>query len=297
MTTIASEWADLLTRRPTFREALEPLGRVIDAWSVWAEEGFTPLACATETASRLWLKGEPLLVAAPPRIAPESVEPLLYPALDVLDGIEDTRSFVDAWDRGEIGPTDLLPARGRISAVELQERCHLSQDAVAFLAVAGLRPVLSAYFGGCQALVDGGPWDVGICPCCGAPPGFADLLEDGRRQLACHMCDTRWTFARLTCPLCANRTSADFVRLIAEDADEGYAITACRACRGYVKELDRRSRWNAGSAIVEDWGSPHLDLIAHRQDYWRPIPTLIQITESLPDLSRRSDNVAKAERR
>lgn len=67
------------------------------------------------------------------------------------------------------------------------------------------------------------------------------------------------------------------MRLLAEDKDEGFAINACRACRGYVKELDRRVRWNAGSALVEDWGSPHLDLIAYRQDYWRPIPTLVQL--------------------
>jgi hypothetical protein len=277
------------------REALAPFGRVIDAWGVWADDGLAPLACTTEAASRLWSKGEPLLAAAPPRIVPESVEPLLHPALDLLAGIEDTRSFVEAWDRGEIGPVDLLPARGRVGAIELQERCHLSQEAVAFLAIAGLRPALSTYFGRCQELVDAGQWVLGVshptaqacaagapgCPCCGAPPGFADLLEDGRRQLVCYLCDTRWIFARLICPLCGNRATSDFVRLIAEEADEGYAITACRACRGYVKELDRRARWNAGSAIVEDWGSPHLDLIAHRQQYWRPIPTLIQLTASL----------------
>src|SRR5439155_550529 len=81
------------------------------------------------------------------------------------------------------------------------------------------------------------------------PPGFADLLEDGRRRLACHLCDTSWTFGRLACPLCGNRTSTDLVRLLAEGADEGYVIAACRARRGYVKELDRRLRWNAGSAL------------------------------------------------
>jgi len=274
------EWADLLARRPSFREALEPLGRIIDAWASWSGEGLVPLSCTSQTAGRLWSQAEPLLPAAPPQIAPELVEPLLHPALDLLEEFEDTRSFADAWDGGEIGPADLLPERGRVGAHGLHERCHLSQEAVAFLAVAGLRPVLSTYFGRCQELVDAGPWDLGICPCCGAPPGFANLLEDGKRQLACHLCDTRWIFARLICPLCANRTSSDLVRLLAEEADEGYAITACRACRGYVKELDRRARWNAGSAIVEDWGSPHLDLIAHRQDYWRPLPTLIQLTAS-----------------
>lgn len=224
-----------------------------------------------------------MLAAAPPDIAHEPLEALLGPALEVLAGFdEDVGDFAEAWDRGEIGPSGLFPEPGRIGSVEVQERSHLSQDAVAFLAVAGLRPPLAAYFAECRAHVAGSAWDRGVCPCCGAPPGFADLLDDGRRQLACHLCGTTWAFARLVCPLCGNRTAAEFVRLLAEDADEGYAIGACRSCRGYVKELDRRVRWNAGSALVEDWGSPHLDLIAHRQEYWRPIPTLIQLAPPPP---------------
>ncbi len=140
MTTIASEWADLLARRPTFREALEPLGRVIDAWAVVGEEGVhTADLHDRNRARRALVEGRAAAGGgATADSLPELVEPLLHPALDVLAGIEDTRDFGDAWDRGEIGPTVLLPARGRIGAAELQERCHLTQDAVAFLAVAGL---------------------------------------------------------------------------------------------------------------------------------------------------------------
>ena len=219
-----------------------------------------------------------MLPAAPPSISPESLEVLLGPALEILAGFEeDVREFAEAWDNGEIGPSALFPGRGRIGSIEVQERSRLSQGALAFLAVVALRPVLTTYFAECREYVEDSGWDLGICPCCGAPPGFADLLEDGRRQLACHLCSTSWTFARLICPFCGTRTAADFVRLMAEGAEEGYAVGACRSCRGYVKELDRRVRWNAGCGLVEDWGSPHLDLIAHRQEYWRPIPTLIQL--------------------
>lgn len=277
MTTLAGEWADLLARRPSFREALEPLGAVLAAWHAWASGSVAPLQCPAERARAIWLERKPLVAIAPPPISPEQIEPTLPPALDVLAGLEDTRAFTDAWDAGDIGPVSLLPSDGRPGGV-LIERCHLTQAAAAFLAAAGLRPPLTAYFAGCQPIVDDGYWDAGLCPCCGASPGCAELLEDGKRRLACHLCDTRWTFSRLICPLCGNRDSDDFVRLIAEGADEGYAITACGACRAYIKEIDRRARWNAGSAIVEDWGSPHLDLIAHRQGYWRPIPTLIQLT-------------------
>src|SRR3989442_15075750 len=32
-----------------------------------------------------------------------------------------------------------------------------------------------------------GVWQLGVCPFCGAPPGFSDVVEDGRRRLACHV--------------------------------------------------------------------------------------------------------------
>ena len=49
-----------------------------------------------------------------------------------------------------------------------QERAHLSQEALAFLAVAGLRPALAAYFAQCREHVAASEWDLGICPSCGA---------------------------------------------------------------------------------------------------------------------------------
>ena len=70
------------------------------------------------------------------------------------------------------------------------------------------------------------------------------------------------------------------MRFQGEEREEGYLLGACQACHGYVKELDRRVRWNAGSALVEDWGSPHLDLVARRRGYWRGIPTLVQLQPS-----------------
>jgi formate dehydrogenase maturation protein FdhE len=280
---LLAEWEDLLRRRPTFRETLEPFGRVIRGWAEWIDVRPAPLRLDAQACHARWSNGEPLLAEAALKIAPASLEILLDTALEVLAGFdEDVGEFAASWDRGELDPSALFPRRGRIGSIEAQERSQLSQDALAFLAVAALRPVLAEYFAECREHIPGSAWDLGICPCCGAPPAFADLLEDGRRQLACHVCDTSWTFARLMCPFCGTRAADDVVRLVAEDAEEGYAVSACRSCRGYVKELDRRVRWNAGCGLVEDWGSPHLDLIAHRQEFWRPIPTLIQLASPVP---------------
>ena len=91
------------------------------------------------------------------------------------------------------------------------------------------------------------------------------------------MCGGGWVFPRLRCPFCGAQSAKDLVRLEAEEREEGYFISACKQCRVYVKELDRRIRWNAGSALVEDWGSPHFDMVALREGYRRPIASLIQL--------------------
>jgi hypothetical protein len=41
--------------------------------------------------------------------------------------------------------------------------------------------------------------------------------------------------------------------------------------------VDRRQRWNAGEPLLEDWASPHLDLYATREGYWRPTPSLVHL--------------------
>jgi Protein involved in formate dehydrogenase formation len=223
----------------------------------------------------------PLLAEAAPTFTPSAVADLVGAALDALATLaeEDAVScerLARAWDRAEVGPADLLPRPGRIGSRVLEDVTGLSADSVSFLA-GSLRPVLDAYFGRCREHFADGLWNLGNCPFCGGPPGFADLVEDGRRRLACHLCGGQWGFGRLGCPYCGHRDPKDFLRLQAEDAEEGYLISVCKACLGYLKELDRRLRWNAGSALVEDWGSPHLDLVAVRAGYRRPIPSLVQL--------------------
>lgn len=282
--TLREEWRDLLERRPTFREPLAPYGRILEAWAGWPEGRVAPLRWGLEECRQRWQRGVPLLDEASPSIRLEDMEDLLSPVLEFLLTLGEEAAalqrFAEAWDRGEAGLSDLFAGKGRVGSASLQERTGLSQECLAFLAYGSLRPILEAYFLDCRLHLTESLWDLGVCPLCGAPPGFTDLLEDGRRRLACHLCGAGWVFSRLRCPHCGSRNAKDFVRLLAEDKEEGYVIAACKACNGYLKELDRRVRWNAGSALVEDWGSPHLDLIAHREGYWRALPTLIQLERS-----------------
>src|SRR5206468_2539616 len=96
----------------------------------------------------------------------------------------------------------------------------------------------------------------------------ASAMEASKRRAA-------WTPQRWR--LCGVEGTTDLQRLQAEGEDAGYVIAGCRACHAYVKELDRRERWNGGPPLLEDWGSPHLDVVARREGLVKPLPALLDL--------------------
>lgn len=281
-THLLEEWNALLERRPTFRLPLAHYEPILATWARWPQDLPAPLGWSEAECRERWERGVPLLAEALPVMSREELEESLRPVIEIVETLAADEEaalqrFAEAWDQGEVAIADLFPEQGRIGSTSLQERTGLSQEGLAFLACASLRPILEQHFAECRRHLTSRAWDLGVCPFCGSPPAFADLLEDGQRRLACHLCGAGWNFSRLRCPYCGSQNAKDLVRLLAENEEEGYAIFACKACNGYLKELDRRLRWNVGSALVEDWGTPHLDLIAIRSGYWRAVPTLIQL--------------------
>jgi hypothetical protein len=239
------------------------------------------LSWSAEECRGRWEAGRPLLADAAPVIPAASVEDLLGPVMERLaaDGPEAAdamRRFAEAWDAGLVDAAALLPSLERDPAVRLQERFGLAAHLGAFLIPAALRPALETYLEAVRDLPDG-VWTRGACPWCGGAASYGDLMEDGRRRLSCHVCGGAWVAARLRCPFCESWNSRDLVRLVAEALEEGYFIEACRACHGYLKGVDRRQRWNAGAPLVEDWGSPHLDVYAAREGFWRATPSLAHL--------------------
>jgi len=283
---LRAEWQEMLTRRRAMGDALVLWTSVLDGWRSWDDPGVTPSAWSPEECRERWERGVPLLAEAAPAITPVSLEELLGPLMERLAaaGPDDALAlgrFAAAWDAGTIGPASLFPTSGKDAVAALQEETGLPAQLAGFLAHAGLRPALDTFFSRARTLPEGS-WDRGFCPWCGGLPSYGDLLEDGRRRLSCHLCGGAWTAARLRCPFCQAWQSGDMVRLVAEGAEEGYFVEACLSCRGYLKGVDRRERWNAASPLVEDWASPHLDYYAARQGYWRGTPTLAQLLP--PDL-------------
>lgn len=283
-TALSVEWQEILVRRRAMGDALALWSSVLDGWRAWGDPELRPLTWSTEECRVRWGRSLPLLAEVHPRIAPESLEDLLGPLMERLAAADpdDARAlarFAEAWDAGRIGPAALFPASAKDAAVSAQAEVGLPAHLVGFLAHAALRPALENFFSLVRRLPESG-WDRGSCPWCGGLPSYGDLLEDGRRRLSCHLCGGAWTAARLRCPFCEAWQSGDMVRLLGAGAEEGYFIEACLACRGYLKGVDRRERWNAGSPLVEDWASPHLDLFAEREGYWRGTPSLAQLLGS-----------------
>jgi len=277
---LREEWTDLLGRRPSFRDALGFYTELIDLWSRWSPSRSVVSGVDETSARRCWERGEPVLASQPPLLKAEDLEDVLALLMERLgENVPDARPalqrFAAAWDRGAITSSALLPALGQIGTGAVESACGLRPDLVTFLALGSLRPVLESYVAPCRAHLRAEDWRRGTCPFCGAPPGFADVLEDGRRKLCCHFCGGHWEFARARCPFCGTEQASELARLELEDQEQGYIVWGCRNCRRYIKELDRRVRWNGRSGLVEDWGSPHFDLAAMRSGYRRPLPPLI----------------------
>ncbi|HEX6211278.1 MAG TPA: formate dehydrogenase accessory protein FdhE [Methylomirabilota bacterium] len=266
----------------------------MEAWAGWAPPRPLGLALTSQACWASWQAGVPLVSQAARALRAEDVEGLAGDAMESLARLDASlgpslHRLAEAWDDGRVTPAALLPSAGRIGTAALEQVSGLATDLVAFLAVAALRPALQAMFEPVRGHLADGAWPLGVCPFCGSPPSFTDVIEDGRRRLSCHLCGGAWAFARLRCPFCGADGAQHVARFTPDEArEEGYLISACRACRAYLKELDRRVRWNGGPALVEDWGSPHFDLIARRHGYWRPEGSVVLRAGGEPEAPRGS---------
>ena len=275
-------WVDLLQRRPTFAPSLTLYGDIIESWARWSPPRPLGLTLRREACRDSWERGIPLTADAAGALQIGDVEEVVGGAMEALVRAQPSlapgvQRFAEAWDAGWLGPQTLLPDVGRVGSGALEKATGLSSGVVAVVATLGMRPALEALFAPVREHLTEGGWDLGFCPFCGGPPGFTDVIEDRRRRLACHLCGGAWVFTKLCCPFCGIEGSQHVARILPEDTrEEGYVVSACRSCRAYIKEIDRRARGNAGPALVEDWGTPDFDLIALEQGYWRSVPALVQ---------------------
>jgi hypothetical protein len=276
---LRTEWETLLDRRADWRKPLGFWTRVLDAWAGWRPGDFRPLDWTPAACRERWGRGVPLLLEADLPLPREAIEGMIGPLIEPLalcgpDEEQALRAFARQWDDGAAGPADLLPLLGKGGSLGLGPARGGRVPLAAFLAQAGLRPPLETYFSRVRIL-PAGLWTASVCPWCGGSPGFVEIVADGGRRVCCHLCGGGWAPMATRCPWCEEGDA--LVHLTGTAVEPGDIVEACRVCHGYVKGVDRRQRPTALSPLVEDWGSPHLDVLAMGSSYQRPTPSIAQL--------------------
>jgi FdhE protein len=121
-----------------------------------------------------------------------------------------------------------------------------------------------------------GGWSGSCCPTCGALPAMAQLRQSDRgreRALACGLCGTRWSYARIGCPFCKNEALEQLGVLEPED-EPGFRVDVCRQCNAYLKTYVGEG---SESLALSDWSTLHLDAACRERGLQRAGPSLYEL--------------------
>jgi len=185
-----------------------------------------------------------------------------------------------------VGPPGLVDSvRERAAAGGLDEsvRRWLADETQApiddYLARAASTPVLEAL--GAAVWREAPPAE-GRCPRCGGRPQLSVIGEASEelltppRRLQCCRCAEEWTYERMACPACGERTTsklpiyADAERLPHLHAD------GCESCRQYVITIDLRRDRDA-VAVVDELVALPLDIHMQERGFAKIVPNLMGI--------------------
>lgn len=137
---------------------------------------------------------------------------------------------------------------------------HDTLDDVIGVAV---RPFLGRAADVLQQRVSLDAWRRGTCPMCGAAASFAVLSTADARELVCARCACRWPFERRRCHHCL---ALDQLRVFSA-LDGVYQVTACVACRHYLKALDPARAGRRYMASVDTVATLTLDQAVAEQGF------------------------------
>jgi len=151
------------------------------------------------------------------------------------------------------------------------EDFHVDKKVLAFLMQNSTKPSIEASRTTVQDQVEAETWLKGYCPVCGSLP-FLSLLkeETGKRFLVCSFCSHEWRAERISCPFCENKEPGS-LQFFQAEGEELYRIDLCEKCHQYIKTIDARVI-EVLDPSLEDLATLHLDLVASKKGYKRPVP-------------------------
>ena len=181
---------------------------------------------------------------------------------------------------GAFEPGSLLRASLARRQQAIRERANhvgVAPDLVWLIAELAVGPIAHRLQQDALASVDSAPapvrealrgWSRGECPACGSWPALAET-RGGERHARCSFCGADWTPRTNACVYCA--TSGDaFLTAAADAARAGRRIEFCRACGGYLKQVDVPAATAFALLPVLDLETSDLDVLAAGRGYARP---------------------------
>jgi formate dehydrogenase accessory protein FdhE len=110
-----------------------------------------------------------------------------------------------------------------------------------------------------------GAWKRGVCPVCGGEPDFACITMQGERILICGRCQTRWPTEHFACPFCGESEKQRITSFATPDGT--YRVTACQACKRYLKTLDGRRAGRGAMPNVDAIATLPLDAVVMQRGF------------------------------
>lgn len=183
-------------------------------------------------------------------------------------------------ERGEIEPGSLLQASLARRQEPIRQRANhvgVAPDLVWLVAELAVGPVAHRLQHDALVSVSSAPpevrialrgWSRGECPACGSWPALAEA-RDGARHARCSFCGADWRPRADACVYCAEAGTA-FLTAAAGEAEPGRRIEFCRACGGYLKQIELPAATPFAILPVLDLETSDLDVLAAGRGYVRP---------------------------
>jgi FdhE protein len=154
---------------------------------------------------------------------------------------------------------------------QITRELGLDKKILLFLVHQSVRPSIEAGVEKILKDMDMEAWMKGYCPICGSLPSLSFLKEEvGKRFLLCSYCGNQWRVDRLICPFC-NNTEQGTLHYFYGEGEEAFRIDLCNKCHQYIKTIDLR-KIEASDLFLEDLATLHLDVMASKKGYRRPVP-------------------------
>jgi len=186
---------------------------------------------------------------------------------------EQAKKVRKALEMKKLDLTDLLKKGFKEKKItEKAEELGIDSRIFLFLLQNATKPSIEAGMKQIQKDIESEHWSKGICPVCGSLPHLSLLREEiGKRFLLCSYCGHPWPAERFLCPFCESRDQ-DSLHYFYAEGEEAYRIDVCEKCRHYIKTIDTR-KMDPIDPQLEDLATLHLDLLATRKGYQRPVPS------------------------